>query len=49
MSTRKATRATPEVVQVQSPETRPGKLKAIGGSTDHNFNHVLANQVVQAL
>jgi hypothetical protein len=49
MSGRKATKATPEVVQVRSPETRGGKLKALGGSTDDNFNHILANQVVQTL
>jgi hypothetical protein len=49
MSTRKADKAAPEVLQVQSPETRSGKLKTIGGSTDDNFNHILANQVVQTL
>jgi hypothetical protein len=38
MSARKADKATPEVVQVQPPETRSGKLKAIGGSAHDNFN-----------
>jgi hypothetical protein len=37
------------VVQVQPPEARSGKLKALGGSTDDNFNHILGNQVLQAL
>jgi hypothetical protein len=49
MSARKAGKATPEVVQVQPPETRSGKLKAIGGSSDDNFNHILGSQVIQAL
>jgi hypothetical protein len=49
MSAGKVARATPEVVPVQSPETRSGKLKAIGGSKDDNFNNILANQVVQTL
>jgi hypothetical protein len=49
MSGRKAAKATPEVVQVRSPETRGGKLKALGGSTDDNFNHILGSQVIQAL
>ena len=37
------------VVQVPPPEARRGKLKALGGSTDDNFNNVLASQVSQAL
>ena len=49
MSARKAGKATPEVVQVQAPETRSGKLKTIGGSSDDNFNHILGSQVIQAL
>jgi hypothetical protein len=49
VSARKADKATPEVVQVQPPETRSGKLKAIGGSSDDDFNHILGSQVIQAL
>jgi hypothetical protein len=49
MSAKKAARATPEVVEVQPPETRSGKLKAIGGSSDDNFNHILGSQIIQAL
>jgi hypothetical protein len=49
MSTRKAGKATPEVLQVPPPEARHGKLRKLGGSTDDNFNNVLASQVSQAL
>ncbi len=49
MSTRKAGKATPEVLQVPLPEARHGKLRKLGGSTDDNFNNVLASQVSQAL
>jgi hypothetical protein len=50
MRPRKAARATPEVVHVpRRLEARRGKLKALGGSTDDNFNNVLASQVSQAL
>jgi hypothetical protein len=49
VSARKAGKATPEVLQVSPPETRHGKLRKLGGSTDDNFNNVLANQVVQTL
>ena len=49
MSTRKAGKPTPEVLQVPPPQARHGKLRKLGGSTDDNFNNVLASQVSQAL
>ena len=49
MSTKKAGKTMPEVLQVPAPEARRGKLKALGGSSDDNFNNVLASQVSQAL
>jgi hypothetical protein len=49
MRARKTGKAAPEVVQVSPPEARRGKLKALGGSMNDDFNHILANQVVQTL
>jgi hypothetical protein len=49
VSARKAGKPTPEVLQVPPPDARHGKLRKLGGSTDDNFNNVLANQVIQAL
>src|SRR4051812_33568861 len=49
MSVKKAGGPAPEVLQVRPPEARRGTLKALGGSSDDDFNNVLANQVVQAL
>ncbi len=43
MRARKASKPAPEVVQVSPPEARQGKLKKLGGSTDDNFNNVLAS------
>src|ERR1019366_9047882 len=39
----------PSTVVAQSPSSLPGKLKSIGGSMSDDFNHILANQTVQAL
>ena len=39
----------PNTVVAQSPSSLPGKLKSIGGSMSDDFNHILANQTVQAL
>jgi hypothetical protein len=49
MSVKNAGGPAPEVLQVRPPEARRGTLKALGGSSDDDFNNVLANQVVQAL
>src|SRR4051794_12919108 len=49
MSVKNAGGPAPEVLQVRLPEARRGTLKALGGSSDDDFNNVLANQVVQAL
>src|SRR4051812_21690200 len=49
MSVKNAGGPAPEVLRVRPPEARRGTLKALGGSSDDDFNNVLANQVVQAL
>jgi hypothetical protein len=49
MSVKNAGGPAPEVLQVRPPEARRSALKALGGSSDDDFNNVLANQVVQAL
>ena len=49
MSARKAGKPTPEVLQVPPPEARHGKLRKLGGSSDDDFNNILASQVSQAL
>src|SRR5689334_11440226 len=49
MSVKNAGGPAPEVLQVRPPDARRGTLKALGGSSDDNFNNVLANQVVQGL
>src|SRR4051794_41760257 len=49
MSVKNAGGPAPEVLQVRLPEARRGTLKALGGSSDDDFNNVLANQVAQAL
>jgi hypothetical protein len=38
----------PKVVQI-SPDERPGKLKAIGGSASDHFNNTLVNQAISSL
>ena len=39
----------PNTVVAQAPKKLPGRLKNIGGSMSDDFNHILANQAVDAL
>ncbi len=42
-------RAKPETLTLERPDEMEGKLKVIGGSMSDDWNHVIANQVVNAL